>query len=498
MKVIRRHQHLSGEQYEAAYAEEKNVFVEAIPGSGKTRVSAERFGVGRYSPNGRLSGKSCAGVSFTRSASNEMKERIFKRWGSSSLAWPHKVGTIDFLFRTIISQLIRKGVLVWPGGGVPELQVLDHWRGQLGARSGYRGTRRLHLTVQAGGRIVTTSVMSNSFGFGAQSALMTHVENGICTHADIRGIAQGCMDHPSLRGMLGHELRSLFAYLIVDEVFDANELDSRLLQVFVEDAGVPVTLVGDPWQALYGFRGAKPELVHSLLKQYSFTNKAIHKSYRFMTDDLVKLTQRMRQGLSCKLTKDRSSKQGDVILGEKWQSLWSLGRKDVLPLSFGQISNAADAVETLLLSRLTERHLGVRAYGYKEAVFVLGLHESEKANIDQAADSALAPGSDPDRVLSTFRKSLKKLGARTFRISRPKAPKIKERILELLDRRGLRGPFTPGMTFHQAKGREWDVVGVVLQPKQMKALREGLRRDQEDHRKVYVGLTRARREVFVC
>ncbi|MFJ4967082.1 3'-5' exonuclease [Streptomyces sp. NPDC088729] len=54
-------------------------------------------------------------------------------------------------------------------------------------------------------------------------------------------------------------------------------------------------------------------------------------------------------------------------------------------------------------------------------------------------------------------------------------------------------PLVPGLTAHQAKGREWDVVGVHLTDAERGSLRRGLSSDSEDHRKLYVALTRAKR-----
>ncbi|MFJ9968530.1 3'-5' exonuclease [Streptomyces avermitilis] len=51
----------------------------------------------------------------------------------------------------------------------------------------------------------------------------------------------------------------------------------------------------------------------------------------------------------------------------------------------------------------------------------------------------------------------------------------------------------PGLTAHQAKGREWDAVGVCLTGPEHETLRQGLSSDSEDHRKLYVALTRAKR-----
>jgi UvrD/REP helicase N-terminal domain len=54
--------------------------------------------------------------------------------------------------------------------------------------------------------------------------------------------------------------------LVVDEVFDANRLDLAIVELAME-SGLEVTIIGDPWQALYGFRGARPEDVRGTPRQ---------------------------------------------------------------------------------------------------------------------------------------------------------------------------------------------------------------------------------------
>lgn len=49
-----------------------------------------------------------------------------------------------------------------------------------------------------------------------------------------------------------------------------------------------------------------------------------------------------------------------------------------------------------------------------------------------------------------------------------------------------------GMTIHQAKGREWDRVGVRLTDRERGRLAAGLDRDVESDRALFVALTRAR------
>ena len=50
--------------------------------------------------------------------------------------------------------------------------------------------------------------------------------------------------------------------------------------------------------------------------------------------------------------------------------------------------------------------------------------------------------------------------------------------------------YVPGLTFHQAKGKEWPTVDVVLDASAQNALANGLNPMDERHRKIYVGSTR--------
>jgi len=70
--------------------------------------------------------------------------------------------------------------------------------------------------------------------------------------------------------------------------------------------------------------------------------------------------------------------------------------------------------------------------------------------------------------------------------------KYTERLDLLRDRLAYSGQLIAGMTAHQAKGREWDYVGVRLSEEERATLAAGLRVDNERHRQLYVACTRAR------
>lgn len=77
--------------------------------------------------------------------------------------------------------------------------------------------------------------------------------------------AEGWMDfdsmlHDSVQYLENAQFRARwqYDYLIVDEAQDTDDLQWRMMQRLSEKHG-NITVVGDPNQAIYGFRGAKPE-----------------------------------------------------------------------------------------------------------------------------------------------------------------------------------------------------------------------------------------------
>src|SRR5699024_6497345 len=67
---------LTVEQRHAAATGEKNIFIEAGPGSGKTTVSAQRFGVLRFAAQYRYDSRAVVAVSFTRAATSNLRRRV--------------------------------------------------------------------------------------------------------------------------------------------------------------------------------------------------------------------------------------------------------------------------------------------------------------------------------------------------------------------------------------------------------------------------------------
>lgn len=487
---------LTPEQRRAAATQAEHAFIVAAPGTGKTTVAAERYGVNRYLL-GR-SGQRTLGVSFARSATEELRRRVRGRWGTRAVDWPHDVRTLDSLHCELVRHLLVIGALHWPGGHT-ELTVLDTWRGQTGVRYLVpdQGWRRV---VTVTGRGVTSAgqpITRAGYGIGTKAPFEDHLAAGVCTHEEIRAVLRAVVGRDDLRPGLADYLRDTTSSLIVDEVFDANNLDLAVIML-VGQSGVPTTLIGDPWQALYEFRGAQPELVPTLVASQGYETFPVTHSFRFATGEMQHLATELRAGRGVTVQAG-SVADVDVVLASEWDMLWQTDGS-VLPLSFGRVDNQTDAAIVLLLDQVVAAHFGRAAIFAQEAMTLLGL-ESEVVRAEGAAllrpvleTLSLATPEATASAIQQLRRVLKDLGSPRQLRALPAASEAaqQERLHALALRLNNIGCI-PGMTIHQAKGKEWPAVGVRLKPAQVERLRIGLTETNPDDRALYVALTRASR-----
>lgn len=489
---------LTDQQQSAVCAPGVRLFIEAGPGSGKTTVASERYGVirfgGLHSERQRITA-----VSFTRSATAELGRRIRLRWGSSGLAWPSSVMTIDMLVSRIVEHMIRRDIIHWPGGHT-SLQILDDWRGHRGNRWLMAGSYRRVATLDSNNTVTSVGrpVAAPRFGIGSRDDFHRNLENGLCTHDVVREVLSAVLRREDLHAPVIDFLSTSATHLVVDEVFDANNLDIYLVAMACE-AGIAVTLVGDPWQALYRFRGARPELVPELIGAYGFASLPLSESFRFRTDEMRGLAADLRGGQPVHLVERVDH---DVVLASQWDQLWN-GPANVLPVSFGRTTNKTDAAAIILLDHLVHASFSRRAIFLPEALILLDLDPDVyrmdgPAILNGVVEILIGPGSDaPVKALAALRGAVKQMGApRRPPSSRGDNEDRQVRRLALLATR-LRSdrPLIPGMTIHQAKGREWDHVGVRLTEGERGRLDRGLDQSSETDRALYVALTRARDSV---
>lgn len=444
-------------------------------------------------------GRGVLALSFARSARGELAGRIRERWGGTALHWPHAVSTLDGLHHRLVLHLLTDHDVRWPGDH-KELVVLDTWRGQAGARPLTADSRYCRVARLSGRTVVTDGMRIGrpTFGYGNKRPHEAMLSAGFCTHEELRDVLRDALRDPELRGAIGDYLRRTAKAVIVDEIFDGNGLDLEIVKVAAE-SDIPTTVIGDPWQALYEFRGAEPELVPGFIADLGFETFRITQCFRFATEEMRALGTDLRAGNPVALTVGEAA-ESDVVLASWWRHLWEVS-DDVLPLAFGQIHNRTDAALALLLEPIAAGRFGQLARAAPEAALSLNLTPEQVRNqvpsaiepvLDRIAGGTL---SDASAGLLLLRRALRDLGGREIPALHGSNEAQRVASLLALSKRLRKRVLVPGMTVHQAKGREWGKVAVYLQPGQTARLAAGLEAVRHADREIYVALTRAREVV---
>ncbi|MFF9106085.1 UvrD-helicase domain-containing protein [Streptomyces rubrogriseus] len=479
---------LTTEQLAAIGDASRRLYIEAAPGSGKTTVSAHRYGIHRFGRD--ADSRAMVAVSFTRSATAELRDRVLTRWGDSALSWPHRIVTLDTVMCDFLTHLLHEEIVRWPGGH-HELLVHDSWRARL-PRSDSR--RRPVIRLQ-GSQVRTTTVRAEPYEHAVdRAAFEAAVEAGECTHDDVRTVLETGITDEAVRGALIRHLATTTRALLVDEVFDANLLDLKVVQLAIH-AGLEVTLVGDPWQALYGFRGARPDAVPSFITAEGFKQRDLHHSFRWITPEQDLLSTQLRSS-EATLIPIGDVETVQVVLAREWKSLWATS-PHVLPLAFKSATGRPpEAAATLLLNEITTHALGQKAVYLGDAYTTLGITDPDSGARLQPRLQGILRQLSGDDDLDAIRSELNTVIATESDVRMPRRhPSHIDRLAALRARlKQPSGRHILGLTCHQAKGREWDHVGVRLEETDVQALRQGLTYTKEDHRMLYVALTRARRQ----
>ncbi|MEE4598936.1 UvrD-helicase domain-containing protein [Streptomyces sp. DSM 41524] len=479
---------LTPEQVLATASPHRLLYIEAFPGSGKTTVSNQRFGLHRYART--TDHRAVVAVSFTRSATEEIRSRVSRQWGPSSLTWPHRIVTLDTILNDLLAHLLRYGILHWPGGR-QELEVLDTWRSHLPT------TYILDKPVLAlnGTRIVTDSVRQARRGsYVKPDCFASAVGEGRCTHDNVREVLQLALRIEGIRASVVTYFATTIRSLLVDEVYDANDLDLGVIRL-AANAGLVITLVGDPWQALYGFRGARPENVPRLLSQLGFERSELQTSFRWRGSAAqTSLARQLRRKERAVLPAGQAG-DVDVVLARQWKLLWDAD-PHILPLAVRpKTGQFQEAVCTLLLNELAQSTFGRPAVDLIDARTSLGIMESDtlaelrphlRNALERLAGQGNLVGIWTDLAAAMVTMTPVEPSESQKRTPRAALANLRTRL------EAAREGLVPGMTCHQAKGREWDRVGVRLEEADTAALRRGLDPTDEAHRALYVALTRAR------
>ncbi|MGE5529838.1 MAG: UvrD-helicase domain-containing protein, partial [Patescibacteria group bacterium] len=234
---------LDGAQAEAAAAPEGPVIVQAGPGAGKTRTLVRRIAclIGRG-----VGPENIAAITFTHRAADEMRRRLAGFLGE--VAGRVFVGT----FHRFCLDLLTKS------SGAPPLVLDQREAAAILAEAAPRGRGEGSCSPDDISRLKSRGLRPGDAGVPAEAAKAYRLyqerlrELGACDYDDL---LLGALEVLEAGGEAARAAKERAAHLLVDEFQDVNAVQYRLVKALAGD-GAGLFVIGDPDQAIYGFRGA--------------------------------------------------------------------------------------------------------------------------------------------------------------------------------------------------------------------------------------------------
>ncbi len=372
--------------------------------------------------------------------------------------------------------------------------------------------------------------------------------------ADARSVALARLRDPACGAVLGQAFAARFLELIVDEAQDCNPVDLEIIAWF-RAAGVPVKVICDPNQAIYGFRGG----VTRELGQFADTFGAAERlpmngnfrSSAHITKGIVALRPpSMRAaidealGVHCEEPTavhilSYSGQGVPSTIGAKFQELvtaMGLAARDcpVVSATRRTGSNALGHPQDLGVRDLSYRlavavsdfHFSFEVGGRKEALVAIHRIMLElsgqmggKTYHQHLAEESVAPETwrpDALALAQALRFSPERFATAEVwhdearRLLAPLLPADGPSINQRLRRNGDLGKALsvapaaghPARTIHSVKGMEFPAICVVMSPSTAKGIIDFLTGsvagDNEEARKIYVGASRAQRLLAIA
>ncbi|HPS57602.1 MAG TPA: UvrD-helicase domain-containing protein [Spirochaetota bacterium] len=264
-----KHHGLTPEQSEAVTCTGPCLVI-AGPGAGKTRILAER--INYIVEQGLASPHEIAALTFSNRAAGELKSRVRHEY--------IEAGLTASTFHSFGLQLIRDNI--------DKLNIDRNFR-ILSDEQRLEAVKQIVPDKKEAGRILK---MISSVKQGVQCEADDHVlglYTDIITAANAVDI-DDLVDIPCTMLAADRELRdrciSRIKFLLVDEFQDINAAQYSFIRMLVNESAGGLFVIGDPDQAIYGFRGSDVRFIDELCKDYpAVTRISLTRSFR--CDDIL-------------------------------------------------------------------------------------------------------------------------------------------------------------------------------------------------------------------
>jgi len=248
------------------------IIVNACPGSGKTTSVAYKLNNLIRNWAHKHSGIAC--LSFTNVAKDEINEKYYA-FAGKALAHPHLVSTLDSFINQYITLPHYQQVLGYTNRPViiEDTTWLDNLRlyqfrfGKVPIQHTYSPskidiTHDGHFTYDGKTPNLSTGDAAK-FTRYCKEIKRIQFQNGLLKNSDSIYLAYKIIsEKPEIAKLLS--LR--FPYIIIDEAQDTSEIQQLILEKLLEYNLESIELIGDPYQSLYEWRDARPDLFFEKIK----------------------------------------------------------------------------------------------------------------------------------------------------------------------------------------------------------------------------------------
>ncbi|MBI4652123.1 ATP-dependent helicase [Candidatus Desantisbacteria bacterium] len=252
------------------------IILDACPGSGKTSTIAYKLNElvkeceQKY---GNFSGIAC--LSFTNVAKDEITQK-YKEFVGTSVSYPHSISTIDNFINKYITlpfyYLINNSCIrpkIIDDEEFIDKAWMDRWNKKYKTNSGQLicfsyPASSINFEFKdgyssSGHKPDFSKVDKNIFNEYCKNLKNWQINKGLLKSSDSTFIAfQILNNYPRIASWLTKK----FPVIIIDEAQDTSEIQHAIFDKLIEHGLENLELVGDPYQCLYEWRDAKPNLFY--------------------------------------------------------------------------------------------------------------------------------------------------------------------------------------------------------------------------------------------
>ena len=254
---------LTAEQ-RAAVACDNDLLLTACPGSGKTRTIAARLA--REIDRVRGSPQAAACITYTNAAVQEVEQRI----AAQLLDGDERHYIICTIHSFCLTQVLRPFAWLVPGfAGTMRVLTQDRPEFEAIARNAAEQVNFFNLVARDFEAFASLSLDANGRLIGL--ALTNEAVRRATPHFWRRCTELGFIDFGNIiykayclirdNRMVAQSVASRFSCFLVDEFQDTTELQIEILKLIHAQGRSRIFAVGDPAQSIFGFTGARPELM---------------------------------------------------------------------------------------------------------------------------------------------------------------------------------------------------------------------------------------------